>query len=242
MLIIPAIDLKGGRCVRLTQGAKNSSKVYEGDPAEIAAKYASDGATRLHVVNLDGAFGDTDAENLKAAKRIFSGVTIPVQFGGGITGIGDIERLLDAGASYVIVGTLAQEQPALLEEIVDKFGSKIIVGIDAMDGIVRTRGWEQSAQTRAVDLAHTVAAVGVERIVYTDIARDGMLAGVNLDTTRKIADTSGVKVTASGGVGSLDDLKKVKQLESFGVDSVIVGKAIYEGRFTLSEALEVASH
>src|SRR5882724_10687305 len=206
MLIIPAIDLKGGRCVRLTQGTKTTSKVYEGDPAEIAAKYAADGATRLHVVNLDGAFGDTDAENLKAAKRIFSAVTIPVQFGGGITGIPDVERLLEAGASYVIFGTLAQEQPALLEKIVRKFGSKIIVGIDAMDGIVRTRGWEQSAQTRAVDLARSVAAIGVERIVYTDIARDGMLTGVNLETTREIAQNSGVNVTASGGIGSLDDL------------------------------------
>src|SRR3954468_17780055 len=136
MLVIPAIDLKDGRCVRLTQGAKTSSKVYEGDPAEIAVRYADDGATRLHVVNLDGAFGDTDAENLKAAKRIFSAVSIPVQIGGGITGIADVEQLLDAGASFVIIGTLAQEQPALLEEIVHKFGSEIIVGIDAMDGIV----------------------------------------------------------------------------------------------------------
>src|SRR6266478_5525188 len=115
MLIIPAIDLKGGRCVRLTQGAKTSSKTYEGDPAEIAAKHAADGATRLHVVNLDGAFGDSDAENLKAAKRIFAAVSIPVQFGGGITGPADVERLLDAGASFVIIGTLAQEHPALLK-------------------------------------------------------------------------------------------------------------------------------
>src|SRR5882724_4631889 len=161
MLIIPAIDLKGGRCVRLTQGTKTTSKVYEGDPAEIAAKYAADGATRLHVVNLDGAFGDTDAENLKAAERIFAAVTIPVQFGGGITGIADVERLLDAGVSYVIIGTLAQEQPALLESIVARCKSKVIVGIDAKDGIVRTRGWEQSGQTQAVDLARTVAAAGV---------------------------------------------------------------------------------
>ena len=241
MLIIPAIDLKGGRCVRLTQGAKTSSKVYEGDPADIAKQYADDGAQRLHVVNLDGAFGDSDTENLNAAKRIFSAVNIPVQFGGGITSIADVNTLLDAGASYVIIGTLAQEQPELLKEMIRHFQSKIIVGIDAKDGIVRTRGWEQSAQNRAVDLARTVAAAGVGRIVYTDIARDGMLSGVNLATTREIAEASGIKVTASGGIGTLDDLQKVKSLESVGVDSVIVGKAIYEGRFSLSEALKLFS-
>ena len=238
MLIIPAIDLKNGRCVRLTQGAKTSSKVYEGDPAEIARKYADEGAGRLHVVNLDGAFGDSDADNLEAARNIFKSVSIPVQFGGGITGIADVDRILDIGASYVIVGTLAQEHPELLDELVRRFGKKIIVGIDARDGIVRTRGWEQSGQTRAVDLARNVAAVGVERIIYTDIARDGMLTGVNLETTCEIAETSGLKVTASGGIGSLDDLVRVKKLELLGVDSVIVGKAIYEGRFSLPEALK----
>ena len=238
MLIIPAIDLKNGRCVRLTQGAKNSSKVYEGDPAEIARKYADEGASRLHVVNLDGAFGDSDAENLKAARSIFKSVSVPVQFGGGITSVADVDRILDAGASYAIVGTLAQERPEVLNELVQRFGKKIIVGIDAKDEVVRTRGWEQSGQTRAVDLSRAVAAVGVERIIYTDISRDGMLTGVNLETTREIAETSGLKITASGGIGSLDDLIKVKALESSGVDSVIVGKAIYEGRFTLPEALK----
>jgi len=223
----------------LTQGAKNSSKVYEGDPAEIAAQYAADGATRLHVVNLDGAFGDGDTENLQAARRIFDAVKIPVQFGGGIGGVDDVNRLLDAGASFVIIGTLAQERPELLKELVQKFGSKIIVGIDAKDGIVRTRGWEQSAESRAVDLARSVTAIGIERIVYTDIARDGMLSGVNLAATVEIAKESGLKVTASGGIGSLDDLKALKTIEKFGVDSVIVGKAIYEGRFSLKEALAV---
>ncbi|HZS48598.1 MAG TPA: 1-(5-phosphoribosyl)-5-[(5-phosphoribosylamino)methylideneamino]imidazole-4-carboxamide isomerase [Blastocatellia bacterium] len=240
MLIIPAIDLKKGRCVRLTQGAKESTKIYNGDPAEIAAQYEAEGATRLHVVNLDGAFGDSDSENIKAARRIFKAVTIPVQFGGGITGTADVERLLDTGARYVIVGTLAQEQPDLLKEMVKRFGSKIIVGIDAKDGVVRTRGWEQSAQTRAADLALAVATAGVGRIVYTDIARDGMLTGVNLAATSEIARTSGLRVTASGGVGSLDDLQKLKEIEADGVDSVIVGKALYEGRFTLKEALNVA--
>src|SRR5262249_53253444 len=148
-------------------------------------------------------------------------------------------RILDAGASFVIIGTMAQEKPDLLRQTVDKFGSKIIVGIDAKDGIVRTRGWEQSAESRAVDLARTVAAIGVERIVYTDIARDGMLVGVNLAATSEIAKESGLKVTASGGIGSLDDLVALRKIERFGVDSVIVGKALYEGRFTLKEALAV---
>ena len=240
MIIIPAIDLRGGRCVRLTQGRAADETVYCQNPVAVARQWEEAGAERLHIVNLDGALNCDDTDNLKALERILFEVSIPVQCGGGVRSSDDVRRLEDLGATRIVIGTTAIENPILLERIVDEFGSTVVVGIDARDGKVALRGWEKLSNIDAVELAQKVAEMGLERIIYTDIARDGMMSGVNLEATREIAEASGLKVTASGGVASLDDIYALKDLEEFGVDSVIIGKALYEGRFSLEDALDVA--
>ncbi|HEX8144177.1 MAG TPA: 1-(5-phosphoribosyl)-5-[(5-phosphoribosylamino)methylideneamino]imidazole-4-carboxamide isomerase [Pyrinomonadaceae bacterium] len=237
MLIIPAIDLRQGRCVRLTQGRKEESKTYEGDPFEIAQSYEEAGAQMLHVVDLDSAFGEDRSINRQALGRIIGSVGVPVQFGGGLRSRADVEELISIGAHRVVIGTLAVESPEELERLVERFGSRICVGIDARDGQVMTRGWEKPGRISAVELARRVAGAGVERIVYTDVARDGTLGGVNIEQTCMIAQESGLKVTASGGVSTLEDIRRLKNAGECGIDSVIVGKALCEGRFTLGEAL-----
>lgn len=238
MLIIPAIDLRHGKCVRLAQGRKDSATAYDVDPIGVAKSFESDGAQMLHVVDLDGAFGEGQSLNRDVAKRIIRSSSIPVQFGGGLRIIDDVEELITAGAARVVIGTLAVESPETLARLVELFGARIVVGIDARGGQVMTRGWETLGQVEAVDLARRIAAVGVERIVYTDVARDGMLIGPNIEQTCMIARESGLNVTASGGVSSLEDLKRLICASESRVDSVIVGKALYEGRFTLKEALQ----
>jgi len=240
MIIIPAIDLRGGRCVRLTQGQVSAETVYSENPLSVARRWVEAGAEMLHVVNLDGALNQKDALNLKALEKILYEVTIPVQFGGGVRTKDDVRRLDDLGVTRIVIGTTAIENPVLLEHIVSEFGSTVVVGIDARDGRVALRGWEKLSQLRAIDFAQHVAEMGIDRIVYTDITRDGMLSGINIETTQEIAETSGLKVTASGGVATLDDIHAVKKLQPFGVDSVIIGKALYEGIFTLEEALAIA--
>ncbi|HYJ46877.1 MAG TPA: 1-(5-phosphoribosyl)-5-[(5-phosphoribosylamino)methylideneamino]imidazole-4-carboxamide isomerase [Pyrinomonadaceae bacterium] len=241
MLIIPAIDLRGGQCVRLTQGRRAEVKVYDADPVEVARGFAEAGAQMLHVVDLDGAFREQASPNREVARRIIEAVKVPVQFGGGLRTEGDIRELIECGAERVIVGTLAAEEPEKLEGFLSLFGARVVVGIDARDGRVLTRGWEEQGSVSATELARRMALMGVSRIIYTDVARDGMLSGVNVEQTRSVAEAAGIPVTASGGVASLADLEKLKPASASGVDSVIVGKALYEGRFTLREALEVAA-
>ncbi len=240
MIIIPAIDLRGGRCVRLTQGQASAETVYSENPVKVAKRWYDEGAEMLHIVNLDAALNKNDAANLKALERILYEVSIPVQFGGGVRTVDDARRVDELGATRIVIGTAAIENPVLLEHIVEELGSTVVVGIDARDGKVALRGWEKLSNIDAIDFAQKVGEMGVERIVYTDITRDGMLSGINLETTREIAEASGLKVTASGGVASLDDIYALKELEPYGVDSVIVGKALYEGVFTLEEALDAA--
>src|SRR5215813_10070615 len=223
MIIIPAIDLRGGRCVRLSQGQASAETVYSENPVKIAKRWYDEGAEMLHVVNLDAALGKDDTNNLKALERILYEAPIPVQFGGGVRTLDDVRRLDELGATRIVIGTTAIENPVLLQHIVDEFGSTIVVGIDARDGLIALRGWEKLSNIQA-----------------TDIARDGMLSGVNIEATRAIAEASGLKITASGGVASLDDVYAVKELEESGVDSLIIGKALYEGIFTLEEALDAA--
>lgn len=242
MLVIPAIDLKGGRCVRLTEGREASAKVYDRDPLEVAHAYEKAGAQLIHVVDLDGAFLGATSANLHIIKRINGEVSIPVEVGGGLRTLADIEFILrDVGARYAIIGTLAVEQPDLLKAAVAAFGDAVVVGIDARDGQVATRGWTAATRVAAAELACEVTSLGVRRIIYTDIARDGRLKGPNLEATREIARRSGARVTASGGVGTLEDITGLCELEGDGVDSVIVGKALYENRFTLKQALRAAS-
>jgi phosphoribosylformimino-5-aminoimidazole carboxamide ribotide isomerase len=240
MIIIPAIDLRGGRCVRLTQGQASAETVYSESPIVIAKRWYDEGAEMLHIVNLDAALNKDDTENLKALERILYEVNIPVQFGGGVRSLDDVRRLDELGATRIVIGTTAIENPVLLTHIVDEFGSTVVVGIDAREGKVALRGWEKLSNVNAIDFAQKIAEMGVERLVYTDIARDGMLSGINIEATKEIAEASGLKVTASGGVASLDDIYALKELEQYGVDSVIIGKALYEGVFTLEEALDAA--
>ena len=240
MIIIPAIDLRGGRCVRLTQGQASAETVYSENPVAIAKQWYEAGAEMLHIVNLDGAMNLDDSKNIRVMSDILYQINLPIQFGGGVRAVDEVQRLDELGVTRIVVGTAAIENPQLLQALLDDFGSTIVVGIDAREGKVALRGWQKTADMTAVDLALKVADMGVERIVYTDIARDGMLSGINLEATREIAELSGLKVTASGGVATLDDIYLVKELEEFGVDSLIIGKALYEGAFTLEEALDAA--
>ncbi|MBO0797683.1 MAG: 1-(5-phosphoribosyl)-5-[(5-phosphoribosylamino)methylideneamino] imidazole-4-carboxamide isomerase, partial [Blastocatellia bacterium] len=214
--------------------------IYSENPIVIAKRWYEEGAEMLHIVNLDAALNKDDTENLKALERILYEVNIPVQFGGGVRSLDDVRRLDELGATRIVIGTTAIENPVLLTHIVDEFGSTVVVGIDAREGKVALRGWEKLSNVNAIDFAQKIAEMGVERLVYTDIARDGMLSGINIDATREIAEACGLKVTASGGVASLDDIYALKELEPYGVDSVIIGKALYEGVFTLEEALDAA--
>lgn len=241
MIVIPAIDLRNGRCVRLLQGRKTDVTVYNEDPIAVAKEFAAAGAEMIHVVDLDGAFNETDSPNRVMAKRIVEAVDVPVEFGGGIRMLDDVHELCDADVARVVLGTLAAETPELLKEFVSRFSSRICVGIDARDGRVMTRGWEAATPLMAVDLARAVADAGVERIIYTDIARDGMLSGPNIEQTLAVVRAADVHVTASGGVSSLDDIKRLRDTNEPRLDSVIVGKALYEGKFKLEEAIRVAS-
>ncbi|HEX8088005.1 MAG TPA: 1-(5-phosphoribosyl)-5-[(5-phosphoribosylamino)methylideneamino]imidazole-4-carboxamide isomerase [Blastocatellia bacterium] len=243
MLVIPAIDLKNGRCVRLTEGREDSAKFYDRDPVEVARGYERAGARLLHVVDLDGAFMGAASENQKIIRRINAEAGIPVEVGGGVRSLADIETLLgDVGARYVIVGTLAIENPEAVERAIKIFGDSIVVGIDARGREVATRGWTEATEVDALALALRAADLGARRIIYTDISRDGRLAGPNFEMTREIASASGLRVTASGGVSSLADITRLCELEPAGIDAVIVGKALYERRFTLEEAIARAAH
>jgi len=237
MLIIPAIDLQNGKCVRLSQGRKDAPIVYNDDPITVAKDFELAGAQLLHIVDLDAAFSDSGSPNRDLLSQIIRAIEIPVQFGGGLRTAKDVEEMIKLGVKRGIIGTLAVESPETVADLVRDFGSdRIAVGIDAKDGEVMVRGWEQKGKIRAAELARIVAQAGVERIIYTDVARDGMLLGPNVEQTGLLARESGLKVTASGGVSSLADLQRLKHLAPFGVDSVIVGKALYERRFTLAEA------
>lgn len=237
MLVIPAIDLKNGSCVRLLQGRQTDVTIYDANPVEVAKQFARAGAQMIHVVDLDGAFKGGESPNRSVLKKIVAEVDVPVEFGGGVRSFDDVQKLCDAGVAQVVLGTVAAESPARLRELIDAFGEKICVGIDARDGLVTTRGWETVTQITSVELARRVAAVGVERIIYTDIARDGMLTGPNIEETVAVAQAANVHVTASGGVSSLDDIKRLRDTGDPLLDSVIVGKALYEQKFKLEETI-----
>ena len=240
MIVIPAIDLKNGSCVRLMQGRKSEMTVYNQNPVEVAKEFASAGANLIHVVDLDGAFNEPDSPNRAVMKKIVDAVDVPVEFGGGVRSLEDVQQLCDAGVARVVLGTLAAESPDSLKDFVTRFSGRICVGIDARDGRVMSRGWETSTPVLAVDLARSAANLGVERIIYTDIARDGTLGGPNVEQTLGVARAANVRVTASGGVSSLDDIKRLRDAGEPLLDSVIVGKALYEGKFTLEAAIRAA--
>lgn len=240
MLILPAIDLKDGCCVRLTQGDKEKVKVYDQDPLKIAAEFINSGAEFIHIVDLDGAFSGTITKNLEIVRRLSLELKAKIEFGGGVRDEKTLERLLEIGVLRIVLGTIAVENTQLLNLLAKKYASYLAVGIDARDGKVATRGWENTTQVDAITLAKQVREIGIERVIYTDIAQDGMLLGPNIKMTKKLAQESGLKITASGGIGKLSDITELKTLEADGVDSCIIGKAIYEKKLTVAQAINTA--
>lgn len=238
MEVIPAIDLKGGKCVRLFQGKADRETVYYENPLEVALMWEQKGARRLHMVDLDGAFQGSP-QNKAVIKEIAAALQIPIQMGGGIRKEETVEELLSLGISRVIIGTAAVDNPGLVERLVETYGERIMVGVDAQDGLVAVKGWVEASTLKALDLVKQMEQLGIKEVVYTDISRDGTLQGPNFDSTREIAENTGVKIIASGGVSSLEDIKKAKELEGVGISGIIVGQALYTEKFTLEEALKI---
>jgi len=230
MLLIPAIDLKDGKCVRLKQGDMNDSTTFGDDPVAVARRWLEAGARRLHLVDLNGAFAGKPV-NEAVIKAIIKevGDDIPVQLGGGIRDLDTIERYLDDGLSYVIIGTAAVKNPGFLKDACSAFGGHIIVGLDAKDGKVATDGWSKLSGHEVIDLAKKFEDYGVEGVIYTDIGRDGMLSGINIDATVKLAQALTIPVIASGGLSNLADIEALCKVEDEGVEGVICGRAIYTG-------------
>lgn len=241
MLLIPAIDLKDGHCVRLKQGDMDQSTTFGEDPAAMARKWVDAGARRLHLVDLNGAFAG-QPKNKGAIQAILKevGADIPVQLGGGIRDLDTIEKYLDAGMRYVIIGTAAVKNPGFLKDACSAFGGHIIVGLDAKDGKVATDGWSKLTGHEVVDLAKKFEDWGVESIIYTDIGRDGMLSGINIEATVRLAQALTIPVIASGGLGSMCDIEQLCAVEREGVQGVICGRAIYSGDLDFAAAQERA--
>lgn len=238
MLLIPAIDLRNGFCVRLLQGESDKETVYSNDPAAMAVTFEEAGAKRLHLVDLDGAFQGEGA-NISSIRSILKNVSIPVQIGGGLRTEEDIDRMLALGVSAVIVGTMAVKHPDVLEKVLKKYtDEQIILGIDARNRKVSIEGWKESTEIQDVKFALRWKNSGIKRVVFTDISRDGMLSGPNLAALREMAEHTGLKIVASGGISSMDDLEQLKTLEPNGVDQAISGKAIYEGKIDLKRVFK----
>lgn len=240
MIVFPAIDLRRGRCVRLRQGRAEAETVYDDDPAAVARRWAEQGAQWLHVVNLDGALGEgTRPLNLQRLYEIRGAVPeTPIQFGGGLRSLADVETALDLGATRVVLGTVAVQQPGLVAEAVGRFGAeRMVVGIDAREGRVATHGWREVSSVTAVALGQAMRDRGLVRAVYTDISRDGMLSGVNVEATAELARATGLRVIASGGVASVEDVARLQAHTQAGIEGVIIGQALYTGAVSLPEAL-----
>ena len=238
MQLIPAIDLKNGSCVRLLQGNSDKETVYSNDPAGMAVKFEESGAKRLHLVDLDGAFQGISS-NISSIRSILKNVSIPVQIGGGLRTEEDIDNMIDLGVSSVIIGTMAVNLPDVLEKLLNKYtDEQIILGIDSRNRKVSIEGWKENTQIHDVEFAKRWKNFGIKRVVFTDISRDGMLSGPNLVALREMAENTRLKIVASGGVSSLEDLEQLKKLEPYGVDQVISGKAIYERKIDLRKVFK----
>lgn len=237
MLLIPAIDIKDGHCVRLRQGALNEATVFSNDPSEMAQQWLSQGAQRLHLVDLNGAFAGKP-KNADAIKKIISAIDneIPVQIGGGIRNMETVEAYLDMGLEYVIIGTAAIKDPHFLQDACSVFSGHIMVGLDAKDGKIATDGWSKVTKHDVIPTAQRFASFGVESIIYTDIGRDGMLSGVNVEATLRLAHAIDIPVIASGGVHNMNDIKALTPLTDDGIEGVILGRSIYEGTLNFEQA------
>ncbi len=239
MLVIPAIDLKQGKVVRLEQGLMERDTEYSDDPAAMAKRWESLGAELIHVVDLDGAFAG-EPVNEAAALSITKAVKVPIELGGGIRDFETIGRYLDNGVARVILGTVAHKNPGLVLHAGREFPGKIAVGIDARDGLVSVRGWAELTDVPAVDLARRCQDMGIAAVIYTDIAKDGMLTGPSVESTARLARSISIPVIASGGVADIGHVREIKKHESEGIMGVITGRAIYEGTLDLAEAIRVA--
>ncbi|WP_343564367.1 1-(5-phosphoribosyl)-5-[(5-phosphoribosylamino)methylideneamino]imidazole-4-carboxamide isomerase [Kiloniella sp. b19] len=239
MIVFPAIDLKDGQAVRLRKGEMDSATVFNDSPAAQARSFEEQGFRWLHIVDLNGAF-EGKPVNRSAVEGILSSISMPTQLGGGIRDIATIEQWLEAGITRVILGTIAVKNPDLVREACRLFPGKIVVGIDARGGMVATEGWAESSDVSAVDLARKFEDAGVASIVYTDIDRDGMLQGCNVDSTADLARAISIPVVASGGVASIEDIKALKAVEAAGIEGVICGRSLYDGRIDPAEAVAVA--
>jgi len=240
MLLIPAIDLKNGHCVRLRQGNMDDVTVFSEDPVEMARQWADQGAQRIHVVDLDGALKGQPM-NLKVVEAIAAAVDVPVQIGGGIRDEETVQRYLNAGVAYVIIGTKAVNTPHFLRDVCLEYPRHIIVSLDAKDGRLALNGWSKLTHFDAIEAAQHCERDGVEALIYTDIGRDGMMAGFNVESTRALAQAVNTPVFASGGVSTLDDIRRLKDLEGEGVAGAVIGRALYEGGFSLADAVKIAT-
>jgi phosphoribosylformimino-5-aminoimidazole carboxamide ribotide isomerase len=240
MIIFPAIDLKDGVCVRLMQGDPERATIYGKDPVAVARHWEAEGAPWLHVVDLDGAFSKAPVNN-GIIREIARSVSIPVQVGGGIRTVRDIENYISDGIARVIIGTAALRQPEIIEEACRLHPGRIALGLDARDGKVAVEGWKESTGTDAISLVSRFEGFSLAAIIYTDISRDGMQTGVNIDATRRLIQATGIPVIASGGVSSLEDITRLLPLVPLGLMGVITGRAIYEGTLNLGEAIRAAA-
>ncbi len=238
MLIIPAIDIKGGRCVRLFQGQMEQETVYSDDPVSVAKRWEAEGAEFLHLVDLDGAVNGVP-KNKDIIGKIIKAIKIPVEVGGGIRNIETIKKYISTGVQKVVIGTTACENPEFVREACNNFPGRIMVGIDAKNGNVAVRGWKDVTETPASELAKKFEGMGVSGIIYTDISRDGTLSGPNIEAIQSFAESIAISVIASGGVSNINDIKNITKLKKYGVTGVIVGKALYSGSVNLREAIEL---
>lgn len=239
MKLFPAIDIRGGKCVRLLKGDFDQETVFSDSPADMAAQWESQGAEFLHLVDLDGARAGKP-QNLETVKAILAKVKIPVELGGGIRTLEDIKEVLGLGVRRVILGSVAVHDPALVKAACEQYGDRVVVGIDAKEGMVAVEGWGQTSNLEAPVLGKMMAEAGVKTIIYTDISRDGTLGGVNVAATVEMAEKSGLEVVASGGIKDLEDIKALKEHEKSGVAGAILGKSLYMHTLDLREALAVA--
>lgn len=238
MIVTPAIDIKDGRAVRLRQGVAADSTVYANDPVEVARRFAGEGARRLHVVDLDGAFGGRSVHGALIGKIAQLGV--PLQVGGGVRDVDTLVRLIEMGVRWVILGTAAIKDRQFLEEALNRFVDQVVIGIDARDGMVAHEGWTETAHMAPEELARDVRDLGCNRVIYTNIATDGMMVGPDIEGLQRLARVGGLRLTASGGIGDLSHVKALKSLEGIGLESCIVGKAFYEGTLELAAAQQAA--
>lgn len=240
MIIYPAIDIKDGQCVRLIQGKLDDKTVYSNHPGDMARSFQDQGAKWLHIVDLDGAFVG-QPKNLGAIKKIADSIAIPFQVGGGLRTADDVRKVLDMGASRVIIGTKAVTSPDFIANLLQEFGpEKIILGIDAHDGLVKVEGWVTNSAITAIELGRQMKSLGIEMAVFTDISRDGLLQGPNITAIKEMAAKTQLHIIASGGVSSMNNISDLRAVEELGVKGAIIGKALYDGKITLFEALQAA--